>query len=195
MKDYYLKGEERFGPITSRLYDIAAKIRATRDIYDFATADLAKSNAKTFLDVGCGPADVPLMLSKNKSIKIYCIDPSRNMIKIAQGALGEQKNVKIALGSSRSVPFKIKFDIVYTVLSFHHWQKKAQSLKYLKRLISTGGEIRIYEYKMNRSGLLNLLGLSAHTLNMEDLMQAALDGGLKITKTVDFGRCVRVSLR
>lgn len=53
------------------------------DLYDFFSLLLAK-NSK-LLDLGCGPANISRYLyDKNKSLKITCLDLSKEMLKIAQ---------------------------------------------------------------------------------------------------------------
>ena len=53
-KSYYLKHEERFGFITSRLYLIGERIPSMRNFYEFVFDDLKEAEGKTMLDVGCG---------------------------------------------------------------------------------------------------------------------------------------------
>ncbi|MDE1834367.1 MAG: class I SAM-dependent methyltransferase [Candidatus Micrarchaeota archaeon] len=146
------------------------------------------------LDIGCGPAAVPIMLSGSANSKIYCVDLSEDMVKIARRNAKPYKNVKIGFGSSRSIPFRMKFDIVYTSLSFHHWHEKAQSLNYMKGFLTKNGEIRIYEFKRDGSRLLGLLGLGCHTLDMPELRRISSQVGLEIAGVVYMGRYVRVSL-
>ncbi len=195
MPGNYLAGEERFGPITSLLYNACARLRTTRDLYSFAARDLSRSRAKVLLDVGCGPAAIPIMLARRKDVKVYCVDPSPYMVRIAKGSAKRRANIRIAQGSSRNVPFRRKFDIIYTSLSFHHWQKKAESLAYLKGLLARAGEIRIYEYAKTNSRVLGLLGISAHTLDVDELRRAARDARLSVRAVAYSGRVVKVSLR
>ncbi len=192
---YYLSGEEKFGPVTSRFYEFISRFGMEGGLYEFVLWDLRKSSAKKFLDVGSGPGYVPIQLAQNKNLEIYCIDPSKDMLYISRKKAQGLKNIKITQGSSRSVPFKVKFDIIYTSISFHHWQKKAESLKYLKKFLAKGGEIRIYEYKRERLGALKFLGLGTHSLDESELRKILRHIHMKMAGEVQRDAFVRVSLR
>lgn len=194
MVDNYVSGEERFGPVMSRLYNACTRLRAGRGLYLFAYRDLAHSGAAALLDVGCGPATIAIMLARRNKARVFCVDPSPYMVGIARRNAKGVGGIEVAEGSSRKVPFSRKFDIVYTSLSFHHWQGKAESLRYLKGLLARGGEIRIYEYTRTEALLPRLLGISAHTLDMDELRRAARRSGLRVRGVVRSGMAVRVSL-
>ena len=179
MKGFYLKGEERFGPILSILYSALTGIGPMRQLYAFIIEDLRDSGRASILDVGTGPGIVPIGLSKLPGVEIYAVDPSESMIRIAKSRKGNARNVHFALGSSRSIPFNRKFNIIISSLSFHHWADKERSLMYLKGLLNKGGEIRIYERQRGRG--LVLPGLSSHLLDMGQAAEAAAASGLKVT--------------
>ena len=194
MEDYYIKGEERFGPITSPLYWFLIKIFGA-GIYKFVVKDLSKEKAERLLDVGTGPGDVPMMLEKAHNFdKIYAVDPSKQMISIARWRARGNPNLAFELGSSRSVPFEGRFKIVISVLSYHHWKAREFSLKYLSRLLEPGGEIRFYEYDRKKLQMLHRFVVSSHSLDVDDLKDRAGNAGLRIKDITRRGMLIRVTL-
>ena len=128
--DYYEKGEERFGFISSKIYSIGSS-KAMKSFYSFIAVDIKKYRPKRILDVGAGPGDLALLISKMKNAEVYCVDPSYPMKKIAEKKFTRNriKNVRYELGSSRNIPFNEKFDVIVTTISFHHWKEKEKSIK------------------------------------------------------------------
>ncbi|MCL5440538.1 MAG: methyltransferase domain-containing protein [Candidatus Marsarchaeota archaeon] len=180
MKDLYLNHEERFGPLLSNLYAMITKIGPMKGFYDFILEDLEGSRFTSILDVGTGPGIIPIRLSGMRRARIYAVDPSRDMIAIAKRKAGSATKIKFALGSSRHVPFNIKFDMIISTLSFHHWARKKESLQYLKSLLAKGGQIRIYE-RQRGSGLM-FPGFSSHLLDIDEAISAVKSSGLKIVR-------------
>lgn len=169
MKKYYLDGEEQFGPLSSFFYSLCAQSSPMTRLYAFIIDDIGKNELGSILDVGTGPGRVPIMLAKNGCAKrIYAIDPSPNMIKIAKSK-SKDLGIVFAEGSSRNIPFKNKFDLIISSLSFHHWQDKEGSLDYLKKFLNRNGEIRIYEHEKEKlSGIRRYFG-SAHSFSNNDI--------------------------
>ena len=126
----YIKGEEKFGAITSKLYSAFAHIALDR-MYNLVVDDLVKLHPKSILEVGSGPGDLAIKLSKRMpSSIIYCVDPSVYMRKIALKKIEKHtaKNIIYLTGSSRHVPLKRRFNVIISTLSFHHWMRKKESL-------------------------------------------------------------------
>ena len=170
MPDYYLKGEERFGYFTSMAYLAVTKIGSYKKFTKFIAKDIYNSEVKVILDIGTGPASIPIEISRfcKNNILIFAVDPSKQMVFLAKHRTKNYKNITIAIGSSRKIPFERKFDIILSSLSFHHWKEKEESLQYLKGFLKKGGEIRIYEY--NKTSLSKLHApISTHSVSKEEL--------------------------
>ncbi len=195
MVDYYLDGEEKFGPLLSILYFIGVKILPMNGIYDFAAGDIRKSGAKTVLDVGTGPGDVPIRLAKIGNIDVFGIDPSAEMIKIASWRARGLENARFAVGSSRHVPFRERrFDIIFASVSYHHWQRKVESLDYLSKFLNRDGEIRIYEFNVGKlHGVAR--GARAHALRMDKFRETVGKTRLRISSIREKGQFIMVSLK
>jgi SAM-dependent methyltransferase len=173
MKNYCLKGEEKFGFFSSFAYWLGVKLPDVKRFYGFVVDDIEKSGFRYLLDIGTGPADIPIMLARSGKFPVICaIDPSLDMLRIARSR-SKGLDIRFGHGSSRYIPFNKKFDLIISSLSFHHWSGKESSLIYLSRFLKNGGEIRIYEFeKKERKGLRRYL-LSPHSVSRNDMLDAA----------------------
>ncbi len=173
-----MKGEERFGPVLSRAYNLFA-LGGALGIYRFACKDiLSKKGRFSLLDVGTGPGILPKMLSADtKRIRIYAVDPSPSMLRIA---MRNNKNPesKFAIGHSQKLPFDAKFDLIISSVSFHHWAHKKESLVYLSKFLKQRGEIRVYE--LLKKGRFFDYFVDMHRMNKEELQKAASGTGLAV---------------
>lgn len=195
MKNYYLPGEERFGPVMARIYSFFVKTSITKDFYAFVIEDINRHDANSILDVGTGPGEIPMRLSKNRLLKVYAIDPSPSMIKIAtKKAAAKKSNVVFRIGSSRNIPFKRKFDIIMSSISFHHWNKKKEALLYMSTFLTSKGVMNIYEYELGRmSGMLKFLG-GSHGIGVSEIYGLINGTNLKI-KSLRRGKSwIRISI-
>ena len=188
----YKADDEKFGILLSPLYALGASLAPSiRRFYAFVVDDLKGSKAHSIIDVGCGPGDVAIKAAATTDAEFYAVDPSTAMVWMARHRTGSRR-VRFALGSSRHLPFKRKFDIIYASLSFHHWPDKEESLLYLKRFLSANGEIRIYEFK-KRKGISKAVNL--HTMDMGSLAKAARSSGLKLSSKKETKEFIRVTLK
>lgn len=183
LKDHYLEGEERFGPFMSFLYAIGSALPFPRVIYKIARDDIMRTNPRSVLDVGCGPGDLLVMLSKAGCANLYGIDPSPDMIRAAKRK-AHGRAIRFGIGSSREVPFGRKFGMIVSTLSFHHWAKRDEALRYLSRFLEGRGTIRIYELE-HRGGIAAHMPWSTHTISEAALRRSARAAGLKV---VSIGR-------
>jgi ubiquinone/menaquinone biosynthesis C-methylase UbiE len=184
-----LKGEERFGPVLSRLYTLFSRGGAL-GIYDFACKDiLSKSGSFSLLDVGTGPGVLPKMLSERTGrISVWAVDPSESMLRIAIRNNKGRKAI-FAIGYSQKLPFKRRFDMIISSVSFHHWAHKKESLAYLSTFLKPKGEIRIYELK--KSNRLLSYFIDKHRMSMDELRHAADGTGLAVKEVVERDGFVR----
>lgn len=191
----YLEGEEKFGFFLSLFYLIATKIPYLGEIYKFASMDIANiKGAKSVLDVGCGSGDMLIALRRLKySGALFGIDPSIHMINISK-LRSKGLNIDFAIGSSRIVPFKRKFDVIVSSLSFHHWKEKERSLRYLKSLLNGNGTIRIYEFEKNYVQRKWFRGVSSHAISEKEIRYYAKASGLRIVELKRHKGIIRASL-
>ncbi|MDE1849304.1 MAG: class I SAM-dependent methyltransferase [Candidatus Micrarchaeota archaeon] len=194
MGRYYLKNEEAFGPITARLYSIFTRMGRITDFYRFVVNDIRKSRAKRILDIGTGPGRIPMLIYEAKKRRVYAIDPSPAMVGIAKrNAMKMGYDIDVRLGSSRSIPFSSKFDLIIATISFHHWAEKATSMAHIKEHLAKNGEFRIYEFKMHGSFAHRIL-VGMHSLDPDELKEAAKNSGMKVKDIKEKDTMLRVSL-
>ncbi len=147
MEDLYEKGEEKFGYLSSILYQVIAKrIGSMQKFYAFIADDISKDDPRFILDVGTGPGLLLKMIAKPDR-EIYAVDPSYSMLALSRKNNKGVKGLHIHIGSSRMIPFNQKYDLIISTLSLHHWKEKESSLVYLSTFLKKRGEIRIYEFE------------------------------------------------
>lgn len=97
----------------------------------------------SILDVGVGTGIlIGQVLPKNKSVHLFGIDISPEMVKKAKRKFKGKSNVMIALGSADKLPHKDNsFEFVTCVNSFHHHPDSIQSLKEMERVLKPGGKV------------------------------------------------------
>ncbi|MGC8533600.1 MAG: class I SAM-dependent methyltransferase [Candidatus Parvarchaeum sp.] len=190
--DYYIEGEEKFGAISSKIYSFGSK-RGLRKFYDFISDDVKKLKPKTILDVGAGPGDLAIILSKIKKSEIYCVDPSASMKRIAERKFAKNgiKNVKYWLGSSRYLPFNKKFDLIVTTISFHHWKEKEKSIKYLLKKLNKNGIFIIYEFCYDKLNRVQKIMVGKHSLSVNEAESYKFKGYKKKIEVV--GKIIKLS--
>ncbi len=155
--ELYKEGEEKFGFCTSKLYEAIPKY-FLRDLYQAVISDVEKYSPAKILDVGCGTANVDKIIAeKFPEASIYAIDPSMYMTKITERKLARYgSRIHVSQGSSRYIPFDIKFDMVFSSLSFHHWKCREKGLETMSQYVDKNGFIAIYEYNAGARGLVRI---------------------------------------
>lgn len=188
MKDLYKKHEEKFGKITSRIYSACINM-GVLNLHSFVYKDIKKriissSSPKAILDIGFGNGLILWKLAGGMEkirIDLYGIDPSPEMLKIAKERMAKYDySANLKLGSSRIIPFKQKFDIIYTSLSYHHWEERESSIPYILSKLNKNGSFIIYEYDKDARTRFNLM--HGHMISEEDFKDLSFKGFKKIVK-------------
>ena len=200
MDDHYSAGDERFGYMSSHMYSLMTKVPMANKLYDFALSDMHgfKGRGSVALDVGAGTGIMPILLRKQNVFKeVYAVEPSIHMLHLLNKNVSRErvKGVIAALGSSTYVPFRRKFRVIYSTLSFHHWARKVESLRYLSHFLDREGELRIYEVaRGDRKHMVSFLA-SSHSLDIKSIYPQARASGLKVSHMRMENGFVAVSLR
>ena len=99
-------------------------------------------DAKLILDVGCGPGMVTRDIAHLTKGKVYAIDNSIDMIKVAKTVLKDYKNVELRVGEAANLPFDDNmFDIVTCNLLLM-WAKNPQKVvNEMARVTKSGGVV------------------------------------------------------
>lgn len=148
--EFYLPDEERFGFFTSHIYNMFSGFGPMKRFHNFVTEGVLSANPGSILDIGFGTGQaLKRILQANGEIQAFGVEPSPNMFKVAGRKLrnyARAGRVKLALGSSRDIPFGEKFDIIYSSLSFHHWQNQEESVINVLKHLKPGGSFMVFEY-------------------------------------------------
>ena len=191
--NYYKKGEEKFGPFSSRVYAFGVS-RSLKPLYGFIVGDVKKIKPKSILDVGAGPGDLIVMIKKEvKNAEVYCVDPSESMQKMAVKKFDRNKieGIKYKLGSSGYIPFKNRFDLIVTSISFHHWKEKEKSIRYLLGRLNKDGKLVVYEFCYDKLNNLQKKFIGKHSLSIEEAKKYEFKGYDKNIKI--YNRMIRLT--
>jgi len=122
-------------------YDKSRRYASLRESYPKIVAEVLKKPVKTVLDIGCGTGALLLMIrSRQKSAKLFGIDISEEMIKVAQAKLGSAADLRVS--ESEKLPFKNgSFDLVLCTFSFHHHPNPMTVFKEIGRVLSPEGRL------------------------------------------------------
>lgn len=116
-------------PKSNRLVPLIADLQATHDV----------------LDVGCGPG-AAVRAAAGSVAKAVGVDRSAAMVEIAQRRSAKLGNVEFAVGAAESLPFEdARFDRVWTIHSFHHWDDQEAGIAESLRVLRPGGRLLIIE--------------------------------------------------
>lgn len=98
---------------------------------------LPRINGKTILDAGCGFGfDLKILL--RKGAKVYGVDASKTMIKIAREINPEIKNIFVASFTKTKLQ-KNLFDIVISRFAFHYAPNPESIFKEMNRILKPNG--------------------------------------------------------
>ena len=106
----------------------------------------------TALDVGTGPGQLPLELTRRRGdVRVVGIDPSADMVRHACeriAAAGLSDRVEIREASAENLPFPDEsFDAVVSTLSAHHWADSAAAVAEQARLLRPGGRLWVFDLR------------------------------------------------
>jgi len=97
------------------------------------------------LDVGCGTGILLQQLfNMNRNLKLYGIDISPEMVKMAQNKL----NISICIkkGSANSLPYNDNtFDLVTCSTSFHHYSEPKKAIVEMHRVLKGDGKLIVLD--------------------------------------------------
>lgn len=113
-------------------------------IADDVVAKLGKSS---ILDLGSGTGYLAIKIArKSPSLRVYGIDLSRRMVKIARRNARGVDNTQFVFGNASNLPFKdSSIDLVVSTAAFHHWRTPRLVFDECHRVLKTGGEAWIYD--------------------------------------------------
>ncbi|HEX2923609.1 MAG TPA: class I SAM-dependent methyltransferase [Chloroflexota bacterium] len=135
---------------SARTYDAMAGA-VMRPFYDAVAREVTAARPEgRLLDVGCGPGWLERSLSQvAPHTEIVGVDVDPGMIDHAESHArewGVEDHVRFQVGDVASLPFGDgEFDTVISTISMHHWPDPAAGLREIYRVLTPGGEARIYD--------------------------------------------------
>lgn len=102
-----------------------------------------KTSKGSLLDVGFGTGNLFLLL-KNTKLKLFGIDISQKMLKIAKEKL-KKENIKANLKilAVENLKEKNKYDFIFCTEAFHHFSNKEKALENMKNALKKNGVLII----------------------------------------------------
>jgi len=122
-------------------YDQSSRYEPLRRCYPAIAAEAGSVPSQAILDVGCGTgALLSLIRQDNKTVRLFGVDLSEAMIRVAKAKLGKDANLGVS--ESESLPFKDgSFDQLLCTFSFHHHPNPAMVLREMRRVLSKRGRL------------------------------------------------------
>lgn len=93
------------------------------------------------LDVGCGPGLLLRTLADQyPQLHLAGLDIAPEMVKVAQGRLGERADIR--LGESESLPWPdASFNYIFCIDSFHHYPNGKKVIHEFRRVLTRDGHL------------------------------------------------------
>jgi ubiquinone/menaquinone biosynthesis C-methylase UbiE len=129
--------------------DVILRVKNLGVVIDSITAHIPKRSNLDILDLGCGPAVIPLRLNENLKgsfHSIFGIDLSQTACKLGQKVLKNNKleNIHLLLADCESLPFRVNtFDAVLSNATFNLLTDKERGFIQIAHVIKDGGIIVI----------------------------------------------------
>jgi ubiquinone/menaquinone biosynthesis C-methylase UbiE len=122
-------------------YDQSRRYSSLRESYPKIVAEALSQPFKTVLDIGCGTGALLMMIhERKKDARLFGIDLSEEMIKVARVKLGNAADLTVS--DSEKLPFKSgPFDLILCTFSFHHHPNPAVVFKEMQRVLSPKGRV------------------------------------------------------
>jgi ubiquinone/menaquinone biosynthesis C-methylase UbiE len=94
--------------------------------------------AESILDIGCGTGRLLRKAAKRwPAARLTGVDPAEGMVEEARRLTPQ---AQFLVSPAESIPLSdASVDLVFSTLSFHHWQDQAQAVKQVARLLHPGG--------------------------------------------------------
>lgn len=110
-----------------------------RTVLDLAAASVPRPAA--ILDVGCGTGRLLRQAEQRfPNARLIGVDAATEMVKKAQASVPDGSDVRFEEAVAENLPFPdAQFDLVFSTLTFHHWQDQAIGISEVARVLTPGG--------------------------------------------------------
>ncbi len=152
-----------------------------RAVLEVAAEQVGRPGA--ILDVGCGTGKLlKSARSRFPDARLVGVDAAEQMVKYAQSTT-PAGTIEFRQGIAESLPFPNgSFDLVFSTMTFHHWQDQARGAAEVARVLAPGGRWLLADFVasgfMKHAPLLKI-----HQFPDRAHLQAMLaDAGVKVVK-------------
>lgn len=110
-------------------------------------ADLGRNRRATIVDLGCGPGDLAVEISRRlRYARITGLDSSPSMLLWASRHATTDGRLRFIVGDAANLPFaNASVDLVVSTLSLHHWTEPADVFAEIARVLRPDGVALIYD--------------------------------------------------
>ena len=142
-----LRKPESIPTLGAILYDATVSKVLRKPEAKIANDVVAKMGKGTVLDLGSGTGYLSIEIAKRSpNLRLYGIDLSRQMVKIARHHATGVDNARFVFGNAAKLPFKDNsIDLVISTGALHHWKTPMLVFDECHRVLRTGKEAWIYD--------------------------------------------------
>ncbi len=122
-------------------YDRSQRYAPLRAVHPRIAEEALSEPFRTVLDIGCGTgALLRIIQEKGTDARLFGIDLSERMIRMAKAKLGEKADLRVS--DSEKLPFSNgAFDLVLCTFSFHHYPDPGAVLSDMRRVLAPSGRL------------------------------------------------------
>jgi ubiquinone/menaquinone biosynthesis C-methylase UbiE len=142
-----LRKPESIPTLGAIFYNATVAIVLRKPERKIASDLVTKIGKGTMLDLGSGTGYLSIEIAKEApSLRVYGIDLSRRMVKIARRHARGVDNARFVFGNAARLPFKDNsIDLVISTGASHHWRTPRLVFEECYRVLKPGGEAWIYD--------------------------------------------------
>lgn len=142
-----LRKPESIPTLGAIFYNATVAIVLRKPERKIASDLVTKIGKGTILDLGSGTGYLSIEIArKAPSLRVYGIDLSRRMVKIARRHARDVDNARFVFGNAARLPFKDNsIDLVVSTGASHHWKTPRLVFEECYRVLKLGGEAWIYD--------------------------------------------------
>lgn len=151
MKRFIEKNRIFFNRI-AKLYSLDLFRKINKKIREKTINSVRINTNSKVLDVGFGSGELLAILNEEgKNLKLYGIDISEEMFKLAKQRLG--KNANLSLQSIEEVNLKDNFfNYIFSIDAFHHYANQSKTIRNIYRLLTKNGELILVDLDFGKLG-------------------------------------------